>query len=341
MSLRIGMMVFDGMTMLDASGPAEVFNLADPERQHYEVVCISPAGGPVVSSSGLELSRTIPAVDAGALDTLLVVGGASLPHGGVPPDLLNAVESLAPGTRRVASVCTGAFVLAELGYLNDRRATTHWRHAHTLAARYPRITVEPDVIHIRDGRYLTSAGISAGIDLALAMVEEDLGTRTARATARELVVFMHRPGGQTQFSTALTTPPVQTGKLRSIMDSILANPAYEHTVASMGATAGVSVRHLNRIFQAEVGTTPARWLERVRVDAARSLILDGHPITLVAQLSGFGSDETLRRAFARQLDTTPTSFRDRFATTRKARLSNGDLATDGSLSARPGPGARP
>ncbi|MGB9036404.1 MAG: DJ-1/PfpI family protein [Paeniglutamicibacter sp.] len=325
MSARIGLMVFDGMTLLDASGPAEVFNLADPAREHYEVVHISPFGGSVVSSSGFEIARTLAADDAGELDTLLVVGGASLPEAGVPPNLLEAAEALAAGARRVASVCTGAFVLAELGYLDGRRATTHWRHAHTLAARYPRITVEPDVIHVRDGRYLTSAGISAGIDLALAMVEDDLGVRTARETARELVVFMHRPGGQTQFSTALSTPPVRNVLLRALMDSVLANPADGHTAASMAAAAGVSARHLNRMFQAEAGTTPARWLERVRVDAARSLILEGHPMTHVAHRSGFGSDETLRRAFARQLNTTPTSFRDRFATTRTERDISGGL----------------
>lgn len=319
MSMRIGLMVFDGMTMLDASGPAEVFNLADSARQHYEVAYISPQGGRVVSSSGLELSGTLAAADAGKVDTLLVVGGPSLPDSGVPTNLLEAVEGLAAGARRIASVCTGAFVLAELGHLDGRRATTHWRHAHTLAARYPLINLEEDVIHVRDGRYLTSAGISAGIDLALAMVEEDLGVRTARETARELVVFMHRPGGQAQFSTALSTPPVPNGLLRALMDSVLSDPADVHTVVSMAATAGVSARHLNRLFQAEAGTTPARWLERVRVDAARSLILDGHSISLVAQLSGFGSDETLRRAFARQLNTTPTSFRDRFSTTRKGR----------------------
>ncbi|WP_255557144.1 GlxA family transcriptional regulator [Paeniglutamicibacter sp. Y32M11] len=322
--MRIGLLVFDGMTMLDASGPAEVFNLADPTRQHYEVVYVSPAGGPVVSSSGLELSRTLAAATVGDIDTLLVVGGPSLPDDGLPPKLLEAVKDLTAGARRVASVCTGAFVLAELGYLDGRRATTHWRHARTLAARYPLIKVEEDVIHVRDGRYLTSAGISAGIDLALAMVEDDLGVQTARETARELVMFMQRPGGQTQFSTALSTPPVQNGLLRALMDSVLADPADAHTVASMAAAAGVSVRHLNRMFRAEAGTTPARWIERVRVDAARSLILDGHRMTLVAQLSGFGSDETLRRAFARQLDTTPTSFRDRFTTTRKDSGVTGD-----------------
>ncbi|MFI8411133.1 GlxA family transcriptional regulator [Paeniglutamicibacter gangotriensis] len=317
MTNRIGILVFDGMTMLDASGPAEVFNLADPARHHYDLVFISPAGGRVASSSGMELGQTLTADDAGEVDTLIVAGGAPLPEGRINDELLSSVASLASGAQRVASVCTGAFVLAELGYLDGRRATTHWRHAHTLATLHPRIKVEPDVIHVRDGRYLTSAGISAGIDLALAMVEEDLGVEIARETARELVMFMHRPGGQTQFSKALSTPPVQNGVLRGLMDSVLANPANEHTSTSMAATAGVSVRHLNRMFQAEAATTPARWLERVRVDAARALVLDGHSMTQVAQLSGFGSDETLRRAFARQLDTTPTSFRDRFATTTR------------------------
>lgn len=317
MITRIGILVFDGMTMLDASGPAEVFNLADPARQHYDLVFISPAGGRVVSSSGMELGQTLSSDDAGEVDTLLVAGGALLPEGRINEELLSSVAALASGAQRVASVCTGAFVLAELGYLDGRRATTHWRHAHTLATRHPLVTVEPDVIHVRDGRYLTSAGISAGIDLALAMVEEDLGVEIARETARELVMFMHRPGGQTQFSTALSTPPAQNGALRTLMETVLANPAEEHTATSMAATVGVSVRHLNRMFQAAADTTPGRWLERVRVDSARALVLDGHSMTQVAQLSGFGSDETLRRAFARQLATTPSSFRDHFATSRR------------------------
>lgn len=304
--------------MLDASGPAEVFHAADPAGRHYDLTFVSPDGGRVASSSGMELSRTVAAADAGQVDTLLVAGGGRLPDGRIDPGLLGSVESLAAGARRVASVCTGAFILAELGYLDDRRATTHWRHARNLATRYPRIRVEPDVIHVRDGRYLTSAGISAGIDLALALVEEDVGVDTARSTARELVMFMHRPGGQAQFSTALSTPPARKGVLRTLMEAVLANPGEEHTVASMASSIGVSVRHLNRMFQAEAGTSPARWLEQVRVDAARSLILEGHPLTRVARLSGFGSDETLRRAFARQLDTTPTSFRNRFATTGPA-----------------------
>jgi transcriptional regulator GlxA family with amidase domain len=147
------------------------------------------------------------------------------------------------------------------------------------------------------------------------MVEEDAGPDSARTVARELVMFMQRPGGQTQFSTALSQPPARSGALRELMEAIVADPAAEHTVSSMASALGVSVRHLNRIFHAEIGTTPARWLEQVRIDAARTLILEGHPITRVAQRSGFGTDETLRRAFARHLGTTPTAFRDRFSTT--------------------------
>ncbi len=323
------MFVFDGMTLLDASGPAEVFHLADPARQKYELTFVSVDGGPVTSSSGIELSRTVAATEAGPLDTLLVAGGENLIDAQLGSELLRAVELLGEEAQRIASVCTGAFVLAELGYLDGRRATTHWRHASTLALRYPRITVEPDVIHIRDGRFLTSAGISAGIDLALAMVEDDIGVATARNVARELVMFMQRPGGQSQYSTALSQPQVRSGLLRSVMESVVADPA-DHTIGSMASAMSVSVRHLNRMFHAEVGVSPARWLEQVRVDAAKSFILEGHPLTHVAQQCGLGSDETLRRAFARHVGTTPTAFRDRFATTGRDR---GHASTGGKAGA--------
>lgn len=315
MTHRIGIVVFDGMTLLDASGPAEVFHLAQWSGGPYEVEFVSTSGGPVVSASGVTVDSSAVANTPAGLDTVLVAGGPTLATDPVDPSLLQTVRQLAEHAGRVASVCTGAFVLAELGLLDGRRATTHWRHAATLARRYPRISVEPDVIHIRDGRFLTSAGISAGIDLALALVEEDAGAEAARAVAQELVMFMQRPGGQSQFSAALSGPLAQDSVLRELMESVQADPAAQHTVSGMAARAGVSVRHLNRLFRAETGTTPSQWLERVRLDAARALILEGHTVTRVAQRSGFGSDETLRRAFARQLGTTPTAFRERFATT--------------------------
>ncbi len=315
MTHRIGMFVFDGLTLLDASGPADVFHHADPAGKHYQVQLISATGGPVASSSGLILADTVAVADADPPDTLLVTGGAALVERDPEPTLLRAVATLSHGAHRVASVCTGAFVLAALGFLDNRRATTHWRHSHTLARWYPRICVEPDVLHIQDGRFLTSAGVTAGIDLALAIVEQDLGVQAARGVARELVMFMQRPGGQSQFSSALSPQHTPHEQLRNMMETVVADVAGDHTVSSMADMIGVSTRHLNRIFHAAVGLSPIQWLEQVRVDAARGLILEGHPITTVARLCGLGTDETLRRAFARQLGTTPTAFRQRFATT--------------------------
>ena len=176
------------------------------------------------------------------------------------------------------------------------------------------MTVEPDVLHTRDQNLYTSAGISAGIDLALAMVEDDLGPATARDIARDIVVYMHRPGGQSQFSAALETPIPQTSALRTVMDAVLADPAARLSMADMARMAHLSERHLRRLFLEEVGTTPTSWLERVRLDRARQLLLDGQGVTAAAELSGFGSDEQLRRAFARHLDTTPSEYRQRFST---------------------------
>lgn len=314
--MRVGILVFDGMTLLDAVGPAEVFQLANTAGGAYRAELVSAAGGDIRSTAGITVAGTVPVADAGAFDTVLVAGGPGLVSAPVDPDVLAAAKALAGAPRRVASVCTGAFILAELGYLDERRATTHWRHAQTLARRYPRVRVEPDVIHVRDGRFLTSAGISAGIDLALALVEEDLGANVAREVARELVVFMQRPGGQAQFSTALSASLVGAEVLRGAMEAALADPAGAHSVETLAASANVSVRHLNRLFRADVGTTPGRWLEQVRLDAARTLLLDGHSVTAAAQRSGFGSDETLRRAFDRHLGITPTAFRERFGSTR-------------------------
>ncbi|QDY77927.1 GlxA family transcriptional regulator [Streptomyces qinzhouensis] len=318
-SRRVAVLVFDGVTMLDVSGPSEVLHQTGRLAPPYELVLVSPGGGPVAGSAGLALTGTVTAAEAGVPHTLVVAGGDRLARQPVEPELLDAARVLAERAERVASVCTGAFVLAELGLLDERRATTHWRHAEALARHYPRVGVEPDAIHIRDGRYLTSAGISAGIDLALALVEEDHGPDVARAVARELVVFMQRPGGQSQFSTALATPPARGDLLRSLIAQVLADPGADHSPTALAARAAVSPRHLSRLFRAELGTTPARWLERVRLDRAQQLLLDGHSVTAAARTSGLGSDETLRRAFARHLGTTPSEYRTRFGTTGPPR----------------------
>ncbi|MFD7863583.1 GlxA family transcriptional regulator [Streptomyces sp. NPDC057682] len=313
---RVAFLVFDGVTLLDVSGPLEVLHRAGAFGRPYVPVLVSPRGGDVTTASGPVLARTVRPADAGPVDTLVVAGGDVL--AGAPPDqeLLAAASLLAGRAARVASVCTGAFVLGALGLLDGRRATTHWRHAAVLARRCPRVRVEPDALHIRDGRYLTSAGISAGIDLALALVEDDHGAEAARAAARELVVFVQRPGGQSQFSTALATPAPPGAVLRTVTDAVLADPAGDHGLSAMAAAASVSPRHLARLFRAGLGTTPGRWVERVRLDRAAQLLLDGHSVTSAARHSGLGSDETLRRAFARHFGTTPSEYRTRFATTR-------------------------
>ncbi|MEU9238822.1 GlxA family transcriptional regulator [Streptomyces sp. NPDC048385] len=315
MTHRVGFVVFEGVTMLDVSGPSEVLHQAGRLAAPYELVLVSPEGGTVTTSAGLSLTGTVRAADAGPVDTVLVAGGDRLAEQPIDDALLGTARDLTERARRVASVCTGAFVLGELGLLDGRRATTHWRHAATFARRYPRVRVEPDAIHIRDGRYVTSAGISAGIDLTLALVEDDHGAAVARDIARELVVFLQRPGGQSQFSTAITTPPARSDLLRTLIASVLADPGADHSLPAMAASAAVSPRHLTRLFTAELGITPARWVERVRLDRARQLLLEGHSVTSAAQHSGLGSDETLRRAFARHLDTTPTHYRRRFTTT--------------------------
>lgn len=304
--------------MLDVTGPAEVFCRAkDPETglPGYEISIISVHGGKVSTYGGLTLADTVRADQIDALHTLVVAGGDLLPHRPLNPDLLEATANLAAVSERIGSVCTGAFILAELGLLDGRRATTHWHETSELARRHPKILVDPDVLHTKDGHLYTSAGISAGIDLALSMVEDDYGVEVARDVAREIVVYMHRPGNQSQFSSALEMPVPQTSVLREVMDAVAADPAGEHDVASMARLGTISERHLRRLFKNEMATTPSRWLERVRVDHACQLLLDGQTVTRTAELSGFTSDEQLRRAFARHLDTTPTQYRERFATT--------------------------
>lgn len=350
--IRVGIVVFDGVTLLDVSGPAEVFCCVAPGPEEggnswpevgsqvstvfpdasspgYEVVYISASGGNVRTSSGLAIADTCPvgAVEPDlALDTLVVPGSDALARDPIPASLLDAVSTLQGRARRVASVCTGAFVLAELGLLDGRRATTHWRRAAELARRYPAVSVEADTIHVRDGRFFSSAGITAGIDLALALVEDDYGTDVARGAARELVVFLQRPGGQAQFAASAPAPGTHHPILGEVVNRVLANPAEGHTVSSMAQAAAVSPRHLNRLFLQEVGTTPARWLEGVRLDRARDLILQGSSVTQSAQRSGFGSDESLRRAFLRQYRTTPSEYRARFSTTRAGSAEVGGAA---------------
>lgn len=320
MMRTIVIVVFDGVTMLDVAGPAEAFAQANREARHYRVVLVSPRGGDVSTSSGMALSGTITAEELiegekGPIDTVLVAGGDRLPTERIESELLDAVVLLPESARRVASVRTGAFVLARLGMLDGRRATTHWRHADRLTQLYPLVRVDADRIHVTDGHVTTSAGISAGTDLALTFVEDDLGPEVARMAARELVVYLQRPGGQNQYGSA---PENAVGGtvLQPLLEAVRADPTDDHSLASMARSAAMSTRQLSRLFRTEVGTSPVRWAERARLSRAQELLVSGHSIASTPVRAGFGSDETLRRTFLRHHGITPTDYRERFTTTR-------------------------
>ncbi|MFI7349359.1 GlxA family transcriptional regulator [Streptomyces sp. NPDC049936] len=311
----IGVLVFDGMKMLDLSGPAEVFTEANRYGARYRLTLVSVGGGEVATSIGVRVPVDADVTEASAFDTLLVVGGDQVPHGTVAPDLATAARELASRSGRVASICTGAFILGSAGLLDGRRATTHWQHTALLARRCPAARVEPDALYVRDGALYTSAGVTAGIDLALALVEHDHGPDLARGVARSLVVYMQRAGGQSQFSASLQGPPPRTPVLRQIQDAVQADPTADHGLGALAARVRVSPRHLTRMFRTELDTTPMRYVELIRFDMAKALLDAGHNATEAAARSGFPSYESLRRAFARHLGVSPTRYQRRFTTT--------------------------
>jgi transcriptional regulator GlxA family with amidase domain len=315
---RVGVLVFPGVTLLDVAGPTEAFTEANRYGARYSTVLVSVDGGPVRSSTGMKFSADHAVAGAGHLDTLLVPGSDAVAAAPVDPALAAAAVQLAQRAGRVASVCTGAFVLAAAGLLDGRRATTHWRHTAALQRRHPRVRVEPDAIFVTDGPVVTSAGITAGIDLTLALIEQDHGAALARDVARSLVMFLQRPGGQSQFSVPARTPRPDSDLLRRVIDSIAVDPARSHTVPELAAAAGTSTRHLTRLFRSQLGTTPARYVEQVRLEHAQMLLDSGYSVTSAASHSGFGSDENLRRAFHHYLKIAPTSYQHRFATTTRA-----------------------
>ncbi|WP_033341497.1 GlxA family transcriptional regulator [Catenuloplanes japonicus] len=311
---RVTALVFDGMKLLDLAGPFEVFAEAAKFGAHYRLEVRSADGGTVRTSTGLPVEVAGDVASASDVGTALVIGGDRLATQPIEPALTEAAAVLAGISGRTASICTGAFVLAAAGLLDGRRATTHWQHARLLAAAYPKVRVEPDAIFVRDGDVFTSAGVSAGIDLALALVEHDHGGEMARAVARSLVVFLQRPGGQSQFSPSLSLPRPVHEVLRPLTDAIAADPAGDHSLPALAARAHLSPRHLTRLFRQELDCTPGRYVEDVRVDAAMRLLCAGSSVTDTARLVGIGSPETLRRIFVARLGVSPRAYRDRFAT---------------------------
>lgn len=310
--------LFDRLQSLDVTGPMEVFHgaaraLANTDRAP-RLVTASKDGAPVRTDSGLALLPEMRLDEVGTVDTLIVPGGPGTR--GPDPYLISWIAERAPHVRRVASVCTGAFFLAEAGLLDGRRATTHWRHCATLAHRFPEVVVDPDPIFVRDGSVTTSAGVTAGIDLALALVEDDLGHDTALLIARHLVMFLRRPAGQAQFSAHLVAQTARRPPLRNLQHWIADNPAANLSVESLAERAGFSPRQFARLFTDEVGTSPGRYVDRVRLETARRLLEESEDgVATIARASGYGTYETMRRAFVRALDCSPTAYRNRFGST--------------------------
>lgn len=310
----VGFVVFDGFQVLDLTGPFEVFRQAGA----YDCRVVTARAGTVRSDGGLAVAATdaISDLPPSALDTVVVAGGtgvdAALRHG----DLVAWIAAARP--RRLASVCSGALLLAAAGRLDGRRATTHWGRAAQLAREYPDVAVDADPIFIRDGPVWTSAGVTAGIDLALALVEDDHGRDLAHEVARRLVMFLRRPGGQSQFSVPLWSRRPESDPIRTAVDAIHADPGARHTIADLAARAGLSPRHLQRRFPAELGLPPGGYVEIVRIEAARRALTEGgEPVEAIARRLGFGTAETLRRAFHRHVGAPPADYRDRFRTAKE------------------------
>ncbi|WP_413804149.1 GlxA family transcriptional regulator [Streptomyces iranensis] len=313
----VAIVAFDGVQLLDVTGPVEVFTTANRYGADYDVRVVSLTGDTVTTSSGLVISADgAPGTLPQHLGTLLVPGRRDWRSAVADTDLIGLVTDLSTRAGRVASVCAGAFVLAEAGILDGRRAATHWELASQLAAAYPQVRVDGHPVFVRDGHVATSAGITAGIDLSLSLVEEDWGSDVARDVARQLVVFMARPGGQAQFSARLAPREPRHPAVRRVMDRVTADPAGSHTLATLAGSGGVSVRHLERLFRTEVGMTPGRYVESVRVEAAQTLLADDTgTVEEVARQAGFGSSESLRRVFQHTLGVSPTVYRARFRST--------------------------
>ncbi len=307
--------LFPGFQPLDVTGPHEILRaVAGHVDPGYEVTLVAHEPGPVAAESGLQLVAASALPESGPIGTLLVPGGFGSRAALRDEALVGWIRRAAARAERVASVCTGAFLLAAAGLLDGVPATTHWRWAGELERRYPAVDVRPDDIYVRSGRIWTSAGVTAGIDLALALLEADHGVRTAQAVAREFVVFLRRPGGQSQFAAPVWTEPAPRPSVRAAQDLVHADPGADLRVPALAAHVGMSERHFSREFTRLLGCTPGDYVEQVRVDTARRL-LESEPllVTVVAARAGFGSAETMRRAFLRRLGVPPDHYRRVFA----------------------------
>jgi transcriptional regulator GlxA family with amidase domain len=315
---------FPDAQMLDIVGPAEVFSVADrlagATGARYRVRVAAPECGPLRSNGPIVLvpDLALRAV-RGPVDTLIVAGGTGAITASEDPDIVRAVDRIARRARRVTSVCTGAFVLAEAGWLDGRRATTHWAWADRLAERYPDVDVDADPIYVADGDVWTSAGVTAGIDLALELVANDHGREVAGQIARQLVVFLQRPGGQAQFSVPLGATVSASSELHALQSWMVEHPAADLSVTALADRCHIHQRTFHRLVRRQTGMTPAEWVEQVRVECARrALESTALPVAVIARQTGFGTVSTLYRAFQRRVGATPAGYRRHFQTTRSA-----------------------
>lgn len=331
---------FDGVQALDVVGPFEVFTganaavaAADADAALPYAVHVLATGASVRTESGLPIGTTPwpsgseaagpvtepvvgPVVDLTRLDTLIVPGGLGVHSACADHRLVGRVGDAGRRARRIATVCSGTFLAAQAGLLDGRTVTTHWARADQLACAHPTLTVDPDPIYVRDGDVWSSAGVTAGIDLCLALVDDDLGGDVAQTVARWLVMFLHRPGGQTQFAIPVWAPRARHAAVRAVQERIEQLPQADHRLETLAAVAAMSPRHLSRVFTEEVGDSPGRYVEKVRVDAARALLeRTDDTLDRVAAQCGFGTAETLRRTFHRHLAVAPDQYRRRFRTT--------------------------
>jgi transcriptional regulator GlxA family with amidase domain len=326
LSRRVAVLAFPGAQVLDVTGPHEVFSRTERLLREqgrtgtpaYKLEVLATEAGPMSMSSGLRLFADRAWRDErGVLDTLVIAGGLGVQNALGDRALLRWLKRISARVRRLCSVCTGAFLLAEAELLDGRRATTHWSACARLAERYPHVRVEAEPIFVRDGSVYTSAGVTAGMDLALALVEEDWGQAVALAVARELVLFLKRPGNQAQFSAQLSAQAAEQPRLQRVQAFVADHPDADLSVSALARRAAMSERTFARSFADEVGQTPARYVERARIDAAcRTLLERDLGLESVASRCGFGSAEVMRRAFVRTLGVPPASYRNRFRTTR-------------------------
>jgi transcriptional regulator GlxA family with amidase domain len=326
---KVALVGYPGAQSLDIVGPLEVFAMAnrfgDPEG--YEVILASPDGGTIVCNSGLHLAGSVALADLpDDLDTILVAGGnEDALRRTAEERVLEWLRQRATTTRRLGSVCSGALVLAAAGVLDGRRATTHWGYCEEMRSFRPAVRLEPDAIFVADPPFYTSAGVTAGIDLCLSLVEADHGPKVALAIARNLVLFMRRPGGQTQYSAGLNVQTAATPRLRQLIADVTSDPVGDLSVPRLAERAGMSERTFSRVFQKETGMGPATFVELARVDRAKALLeTSDWPLARVADRAGFGSVEGLHRAFNKRVGATPGEYRVRFGHVSRASASGGD-----------------